>query len=194
MVLNPQKLVGPWSDGHVLDLHTVSSVFLGHDSLGHPQFDTERTELGELVYRLKNKADKKALNMILEIAEQFLRQWNPPFDILIPVSPSRPRAYQPVLEIARGLGQRFGRPVCEDCLVKVKRTPELKNVFEYSERLKLLQDAFRVTPETVKGRQLLLLDDLYRSGATLEAAANTLQSAGPKSICILVLTRTRRKL
>ena len=53
--IDPMKLPGPWADGYVLERqHTLTSDFLGHDSFGNPQFDTKRTELGELVFRLKN--------------------------------------------------------------------------------------------------------------------------------------------
>jgi hypothetical protein len=56
---DPMKLSGPWTDGYVLERqHTTSSDFLGYDSLGHPQFDTKYTALGELVFRLKNRNDK----------------------------------------------------------------------------------------------------------------------------------------
>jgi hypothetical protein len=48
--VDPLRLSGPWSDGYVLERqHTLSSEFLGHDGFGNPQFDTKRSELGELV-------------------------------------------------------------------------------------------------------------------------------------------------
>lgn len=49
---DPIRLVGPWAEGYVLERqHTLSSDFLGYDSYGHAQFDTKRSELGELVFR-----------------------------------------------------------------------------------------------------------------------------------------------
>ncbi len=67
--LHPIKLPGPWSEGFVLERqHTLSSTLIGHDSNGNPQFDTKRSELGELVYRLKNRSDRKALAPIAEAA------------------------------------------------------------------------------------------------------------------------------
>ena len=56
------RLQGHWLDGYVLERqYTLSSDFLGHDSLGNPKFDTRPTELGELVFRLKNRSDKNTL-------------------------------------------------------------------------------------------------------------------------------------
>src|SRR5207245_1730254 len=92
--------------------HTLSSEFLGHDSFGNPQFDTKRTALGELVFRLKNRSDKNTLDSIAETAVQFTKGWNPPFDLIVPMPASRKRvAYQPVVEIAMALGQRLSKPV-----------------------------------------------------------------------------------
>ncbi len=39
-----------WADGRVLDFHSTGSEFPGHDEFGREQFDTHRTEVGELLY------------------------------------------------------------------------------------------------------------------------------------------------
>jgi hypothetical protein len=70
---NPLRVPGPWDDGYVLERrHTLSSGFLGHDSIGHPQFDTKRSELGELVFRLKNRNNKGVVELIGAAAIEFL--------------------------------------------------------------------------------------------------------------------------
>jgi hypothetical protein len=58
--INPRKIDGPWADGRVLDLHSTGSEFFGYDEYGHEQFDTRRTEVGELLYRLKYRSDASA--------------------------------------------------------------------------------------------------------------------------------------
>jgi predicted amidophosphoribosyltransferase len=53
--------------------------------------------------------------------------------------------------------------------------------------------AFAVPAESgqaVRGKRLLVLDDLYDSGATLEEATRTLERAGAKTVVVLTLTRT----
>jgi len=42
----------------------------------------------------------------------------------------------------------------------------------------------------VRGQRLLLLDDLYDSGATLEEVSRVLRAAGAAAVCVLTLTRT----
>ena len=71
--LHPRKIRGKWVEGYVLDLHTVSSTFAGYDEYEHPEFNTIRSELGELLYKLKYKADAAAVESIAAAAVGFLR-------------------------------------------------------------------------------------------------------------------------
>ena len=191
---DPMQLPGPWSDGYVLERqHTVSSEFLGHDSFGNPQFDTKRSELGELVFRLKNRNDKSAVDSIADTAVEFVKGWAPAVDMIVPIPPSRKRSYQPVIEIANAIGARLQKPVSYGAIKKVKETPELKDVFDYGHRTKLLEGAFEADGSIVGGKDILLVDDLYRSGATAMIVAKTLLNAGAKSVRMLAMTKTRTR-
>ena len=106
--------------------HTINSEFLGYDSNGHAQFETKRSELGELVFRLKNRSDKATWAPIADTATEFLRGWRIQFDALVPVPPSRHREFQPVVEIVQALGVTLPKPVLMNAVTKVKETPELK--------------------------------------------------------------------
>lgn len=59
--IKPIAITGPWSSGWALDLHTVSSVFIGDDAFGHPQFENKRSEIGELLYQFKYRGDRSGL-------------------------------------------------------------------------------------------------------------------------------------
>jgi len=196
--INPQKLIGAWDEGFVLDIHTLSSSLIGYDEFGHEIFDTKRSALGELLYKLKYGTDKSVLNDILDTVVEFLlNRWKvvQSLDLIVPMPPSNiSRRSQPVLELARSLGSRTGVPVSEDALTKVKETPQLKNVYDYQERARLLNEAFEARNSLIQGKTVLLLDDLYRSGATLNAASQALRQKGKaKTIYVLALTRTRSK-
>ncbi len=194
--VNPKTLQGRWVDGYALDVHTISSIPLGEDEYGHMQFDTTRSEVGELLYRLKYKSDTSALAELVETAASFLAGWTEAKDVkvLVPVPPSRPRATQPVLQVAMALAGKLGIPCEATAVMKVKETPELKNVFDYNERLKLLEDAHKVDAQKVAGKAVLLFDDLYRSGATMNSIAAALVDVGKASkVVALTLTRTRSK-
>lgn len=89
------------------------------------------------------------------------------------------------------MAERLSCPYRPDALVKIRQTEELKSVFDLEQRGKLLQGAFRAIPQLLEGRNVLLLDDLYRSGATLaEAAREILENGRAKSLVALTLTKT----
>ncbi len=196
--INPQKLTGAWDEGFALDIHSLSSTLIGYDEFGHEMFDTKRSALGELLYKLKYGTDKSVLNDILDTVVEFLlNRWKvvQSLDLIVPMPPSNlSRRSQPVLELARGLSSGTGVPMSEAALVKVKETPQLKNVYGYEERARILNEAFEARSSLVQGKTVLLLDDLYRSGATLNAASQALRQRGKaKTIYVLALTRTRSK-
>ena len=190
--VNPIRIPGSWRQGYALDYHTLRSTFIGHDEFGHLLFETERSAIGEALYRLKYKSDYGPMDELVETTAQFIDQWELGLDWLLPVPPSRKRRYQPVFELARRLAAKLNLPLCEDCALKGKTTAELKNVFSYEERMQLLESAYKIDAVRLQGKSVLLLDDLYRSGATLNAlTAAVYQQGGAVNVYVLALTRTR---
>ena len=83
-------------------------------------------------------------------------------------------------------------PYDSSSVAKVKETPELKSMQDVAAREKALRGAFRVDGKKLSGKRVILFDDLYRSGASMEEVARTLQKqAGVKTVIALALTRTR---
>ena len=193
---DPQKLSGKWNSGYALDLHTIKSKFLGHNSYGHPEFDTTYTELGGLLKKAKYRENKSALDILAETASSFIQSRDWDIDCIVPVPPSNMhRKYQPVFELAERISSTLKKPVCWNCVTKIKETPELKNVHDYSTRLKMLEDAFRVDIKKTRDKVILLLDDLYRSGATLNAISKALLEDGfARKVHVLAMTKTRSNL
>ncbi|MCX7605357.1 MAG: hypothetical protein N2036_14875 [Bryobacteraceae bacterium] len=189
----PLRLEGPWTEGYALDFHTASSTYVGDDEFGHPVFKTDRTPLGEALYRLKYRQDKSQMQPIAATVGQFLNSRDWKVDAIVPVPPSTPRRrVQPVQEIANELGRLIGVPVCS-CVTKAKATRQLKNVYDRAEREHILHDAFVADPGQTRGLRLLLLDDLYRSGATAASATKVLLDAGEAAaVYFIAVTRTRK--
>jgi competence protein ComFC len=186
-----RKILGKWREGFCLDLHTLSSVFVGYDEFGHPRFDTQRSEVGELLYRLKNKGDKTAAPEIVEAVGTLMKAWNPSVDILVPVPPSTQRTVQPVLVLAEAISQQLGIPLAA-CVKRTRDVPQLKNVFDLDERSKLLEGLHTVDKLATQGKRVLLFDDLYRSGATMNAITTELYDTGETAdVFALTITRTR---
>jgi predicted amidophosphoribosyltransferase len=66
-------------------------------------------------------------------------------------------------------------------------------VFDFAKRTEILNGAFTVNVPKTKGQRLLLLDDLYLSGATVSTIAQLLMTAGAaRAVYLLTLTQTRK--
>ena len=177
----------------MLDVHSTRSIFLYDNEFGHPVFDTKRTEMGELLYRLKYNGDFTSLAEIGEISEHFIKSWGVDFNIIVPIPPTRTRRIQPVFQIADELAKRFGVQVIKNAVKKLRSFKELKDVHELEERRRILDKAFMVDHQLVNGKRILLVDDLIRSGATMNATAEVLKESGATVVFAFTLTQTRRK-
>lgn len=82
--------------------------------------------------------------------------------------------------------------VIVDAIEKTRPTPELKQIDDPEQRREVLDGALKALPRHVNGKGILLLDDLYRSGATANAATLALVAAGATRVYFLAATRTRR--
>jgi predicted amidophosphoribosyltransferase len=90
--------------------------------------------------------------------------------------------------LADGLRVRLSRTA----LTKSKSSNELKSVTDPEERRRLLEGAFSADKQQLEGKSVLLVDDVYRSGATLSAATEVVTGQGKaKVVYVLAITRTR---
>lgn len=109
----------------------------------------------------------------------------------IPLSPERlaERGYNQSWLLARRLAPDKADP---DLLLRIRHTPAQRTL-PRSGRLANLQGAFAIDPlraGEVRGRHLLLVDDVMTSGASLHTAARVLLQAGASQVSALVLART----
>jgi competence protein ComFC len=194
IAIHPQRLPGRWREGYALDVHTVSSTFLGHDEFGHARFETVRSAAGDHLYRLKYQRDQTAITALVEVAVDFIQSWQIEVDMLLTVPPSRVRPVQPVLVLGEALAKALGLDYCPTCVRRRRDVPQLKDVFDYEERSRLLADLHEVDPSRVDGKRVLLFDDLFRSGATLNSVAAAAYDQGRAAeVFALTITRTRSK-
>jgi competence protein ComFC len=186
--IHPEHIDGPWIDGFVLDRHVLSSRPIGY--LGeHMQFETTRSPLGELVYQLKYRSGKP--DDIVETAVAFVTErWGGVVDCVVPPPPSLHRTKQPAVVIAEGIAAHFGVPCLPAAAIKATATQQMKNV-PLHERAPLLSAAIQAGSESVQGRRVLLVDDLWETGSTLRRVAEVLAQMGATEIRALAMTRTK---
>jgi len=183
---------GNWEKGLAYDVHTLSSTYLGSDEFGRDRWDNTRSEMGRLVYQLKYKNDKSVVGKIVDLITGKIKGIEK-FDLIIPIpSTNKTRPFQPVEEIAKELGRRKRIKVI-NILTKKPGGTEMKNVKDTKEKKTLLEGRILISPDyEISGKAVLLIDDLYDSGATLEAATNILyKKAKVKTVSVLTMTKTR---
>lgn len=188
------ELKGNWKRGFAYDVHTLDSVYMGVDEHGHDSWQTTRSEMGELLYRLKYQGDVSVVGQIVDMLGKY--KGLETMDAIIPVpSTNKQRKIQPVLAIAQALAKRINVPVLDNVLQKQTGGQELKNIDDPQERQALLKTSLTLNPKAnLAGKNILLLDDLYRSGSTLTVATDILyQQAKVKNVFVLVMTKTRSK-
>ena len=64
------KIAGNWKSGLAFDVHTLSSTYFGPNEFGHDQWENVRSEMGELVYKLKYRNDRSALEPIIALLDK----------------------------------------------------------------------------------------------------------------------------
>jgi ComF family protein len=115
-------------------------------------------------------------------------------DVLVPVplhpTRLRTREFNQSVLIADRLGRYMSRPVSTTDLVRAAAT-EPQTSLTRSKRLRNLHGAFAVRHgEAFAGRRVLLIDDVFTTGTTLNECAKALQAAGAASVSALTLART----
>jgi predicted amidophosphoribosyltransferase len=178
---NIRAIVGNWDAGFVLDKHVLSSVYIGDNEFGHAQFDTTRSEVGEALFQLKYRNDfSKVDPLAAEIEHHLVPKFNK-IGFIVPMPASTARPKQPVTEIAKALSTRLNVPLFENLLVKAPApagAPALKNLAAKQAKVDALKDRFHIKDEiTNQGKwNVLVVDDLFDTGASMEAACGKLRS------------------
>lgn len=175
---NLRQIHGNWDLGCALDKHTVSATPVGRNEYGHTIWDTARTEAGEALFRLKYRFDWRQAERIAHAMAELICPKFADIGLVVPMPASKVRARQPVHEIARAIGTIIKRPVFEDILRKVPTGQSLKDIGTKANRAAALQGKIALNDEIVsQGRwNVLLVDDRYDTGASLEAASAVLRS------------------
>jgi ComF family protein len=103
------------------------------------------------------------------------------------------RGYNQAEVLARGLARRLGLPIHRP-LRRVRATPKLAPKTP-TERAELMHKAFkaRSSPQ-LKGRTMLLVDDILTTGATCGEAARELKRAGAARVVAMVIARAEKRI
>ena len=112
-------------------------------------------------------------------------------DALVPVpihfSKKRKRGYNQAELIARELSRYSGIPLNTRLIVRTRKTKALKDL-SCMERQNNLKRAFKICKNDVKLSTIVIIDDIYTTGSTIDAMARVLRGAGVAGIYFMTLT------
>jgi len=114
-------------------------------------------------------------------------------DAIVPVpvhaTRRRKRGFNQAEVLARHIGRRLQIPVVPEILVRDKKTKPQKEL-SAADRLKNLSGAFRAGTIPAGVKAVLLVDDIYTTGSTVEACARVLRRAGIDRVYFVVVCMT----
>src|SRR6476469_7554369 len=149
----------------------------------------------EIVHRFKYGDRLDLAPMLGQWMARAGRELTPGADALVPVPLHWrrlwSRRFNQSAALATAICGLTGVPVLTDALKRVRATPQQVGL-DKAERASNVQGAFKVPPErkaAVKGRRLILIDDVLTSGATVDACARALLRAGAAQVDVLVFAR-----
>jgi predicted amidophosphoribosyltransferase len=176
----PRPLKGPWFAGWALDYH---SRYVGRNQI--------RSAVGTLVYNYKYQGEHHLADDLVDrwVVLLALHPDLPQPQVVIPIPPSTLRKFDPVSHLAERLASRLDIPAMINTLGKTRTTQPQKELNSLVAKQRNVSGAFHLKGD-VTGLHLLLIDDLFDSGATLCEAARTLSQGHPASIVVLTLTKT----
>ncbi len=152
-------------------------------------------DVRRLLHALKfGQCERIASILGRRVAERWLRPGElGRYDAIVPVPLSkkrrRERGFNQAERIARAVAKSAGAPVCSRVIRKVGERPPQAGLSRAARRLNA-RSAYRArVPAPLEGADVLLVDDVFTTGATVDAASRALLVAGVGSVDVLTLAR-----
>ena len=147
----------------------------------------------QAIHQLKYRNLRALAVPLAKLLQDYLTTSHVPGEALVPVplhqKRLRQRGYNQSRLLAQELGKLINFPVVDDCLIRLRHAPPQARTSTVDERRSNVADAFTCRDHRLRDKQVLLVDDVSTSGATLDACATALKAAGASSVWGLVLAR-----
>jgi ComF family protein len=148
--------------------------------------------LRKALHRLKYSRDVSLGEVLARPLISFLSEtgWEIHLVTPVPLSPERlaERGYNQAALLARPVALALGMEYTPSALKKVRETPSQVGL-TYDQRRENVEGAFAASSSLVKDKNVLVVDDVTTSGATLDSCAWALLSGGAKQVFGLTLAR-----
>jgi ComF family protein len=149
--------------------------------------------LRQAIQRLKYHRDIAMGEILARPLVVFLESLKWPIDLVVPVPASlarlKERGYNQVSLLARPIGLGVKRPYRSKALSKMRETRSQVGLTAAERRLNV-KDVFLADARIVKGRTILVVDDVTTTGSTMEECSKALVRAGAQQVYGLTLARS----
>jgi len=144
-------------------------------------------------YNSKTSLCKTFVPLMIDFIDRFSLPLQK-FDLVtpIPLHPVRlrERGYNQSALLSLGISRHYGILHTENLVVRQKMTTT-QTQLGLKQRWTNMEGAFRIkSPTDVEGKSVVLIDDLYTTGATVHSAAQALKTAGAARVCVLTFSVT----
>jgi len=147
----------------------------------------------QAIHQLKYRNLRALVVPLAKLLQDYLSTNPVPAEVLVPVplhqKRLRERGYNQSSLLARELGKLINLPAVDDCLIRQRHAPPQARTSTVEERWSNIADAFACRDHRLRDKQVLLIDDVSTSGATLDTCAAALKAAGATSVWGLVMAR-----
>lgn len=152
----------------------------------------EYKSVSDAIYRFKYKNRQEYAEFFGNTMAKELGDWliGIHAQALVPVpihkSKLKTRGYNQAELIAKALSKRTGIPVRSNLIIRSKKTNPLKDLRPV-ERNNNLRGAFKIVPSGVKLETIVIIDDIYTTGSTIDAVAKVFKASGVSNIYFATL-------
>jgi len=147
----------------------------------------------KVIYQMKYRNLRTMIIPLTRLFNDYLGKNPLTGDVLVPVplhrKRLRERGYNQSGLLVKELARYIDLPTVDDCLIRRRYALPQARTSTVEERKNNVAGAFGCRGDRLKGKQVILVDDVATSGATLDACAGALKDAGAASVWGLVLAR-----
>lgn len=147
----------------------------------------------QAIHQLKYRNLRALAPTMSQLLKDYLAANPIPAEVLVPVplhpKRRRERGYNQSGLLARELGKVTGLAVVDDCLIRQRTALPQARSSSVEDRRRNVAEAFTCRDYQLQERQVLLIDDVATSGATLDACAAAVKASGAASVWGLAMAR-----
>ncbi len=134
----------------------------------------------EAIHHLKYQNDIGVARVLAEYLMKVIQTQNWQIDLVVPVPLSKnkqeKRGYNQAERLARPVAEALKKPISTEGLHRIRENASQVDL-DINSRRENVKGVFEADPAIVKGKRILLIDDVFTTGATLESASRALKDA-----------------